>query len=81
MRLCLDQKQCFSADALASLSDNMKIFAQFFSELSLRDSVIVLKRIVDLERELIVLPSSLIERIIRFFHEGPGGSHQAAKAT
>ena len=59
----------------------MKIYAQIFNELSLRDSVIVLKRIDNPERELILLPSSLTERIIRFFHEGPGGSHQAAKAT
>ena len=29
----------------------MKIFAQFFSELSLRDFVIVLKRTDDLERK------------------------------
>ena len=57
----------------------MKIFAQFFSELSLRDSVIVLRRTDDPERELILLPRSLIERIIRFFHEGPGGSYQEQK--
>ena len=41
----------------------------------------MLKRTDDPEIELILLPSSLIERIIRFFHEGPGGSYQAAIAT
>ena len=81
VRLWLDQKQCPSGNVLAPLSDNMKIFAQFFSELSLRDSVIVLKRTDDPERELILLPSSLTERIIRGFHECLRGSHQAAKAT
>ena len=81
MRSWLDQKQCPSADALASLSDNMNIFAQFFSELSLRDSVIELKRTDDFKKELILLPNSLTERMIRFFHDGFGGSHQAAKAT
>ena len=28
-----------------------------------------------------MVPSSLIERVIRFFHEGPGFAHQAAQAT
>ena len=81
VRQWLDKKQSPSADALAPLSDNMKIFAQLFDELSLHDSVIVLRRSDDPKRELILLPSSLTERIIRFYHEGPGGSHQAAKAT
>ena len=33
------------------------------------------------ERECILVPSSLTERIIRILHEGPGESHQAAKTT
>ena len=49
--------------------------------MSLQDSVITLRRSDDPQRKLIVVPSSLIERVIRFFHEGPGGAHQAAKAT
>ena len=49
--------------------------------MSLHDSVNILRRSDDPQREHIVVPSSLIERVIRFFHEGPGGAHQAAKAT
>ena len=49
--------------------------------MSLHDSVIILRRSDDPQRELIVVPSSLIERVIRLFHEGPGGAHQPAKAT
>ncbi len=41
----------------------------------------MIKRLDDPERELILVPSAKVERIIRFYHEGPGGAHQAAKAT
>ena len=49
--------------------------------MSLYDSVIILRRSDDPQIKLIMVPSSLIERVIRFFHKGPGGAHQAAKAT
>ena len=39
------------------------------------------RRPEDPVRELIVVPSTLTERIIRFFHKGPGGAYQASKAT
>ena len=41
----------------------------------------MIKRHEDPERELVIVPSSLCERVIRFFHEGAGVAHQAAKAT
>ncbi len=49
--------------------------------MSLHNSVIILRRSNDPQRELIVVLSSLIERVFSFFHKGPGGAHQAAKAT
>ena len=41
----------------------------------------VLKRVEDPERELILVPAGLEERIIRVIHEGVGASQQASKAT
>ena len=48
--------------------------------MSLHDSVIIFKQSNDSQRELIVVSRLLIKRFIRFFHEGPGGAYQAAKA-
>ena len=59
----------------------MKSFAQVFDQLSLRDSVLIIRRYDDPKRELKLVSSSLGERIIRFYHDGPGGAHQASKAT
>ena len=59
----------------------MKALAQLFNDMSIRDGVIIVKRHDDPERELTVVPSAKVEHIIRFYHEGPGGAHQAAKAT
>ena len=68
-------------DALAAQSARLKEYAQLREQLTLRDGLIVLKRADDPERELIVVPASLVERIIRYNHEGLGAAHQAAKAT
>ena len=81
LREWIEQKRCLSADDLATLSGRMKSFAQLLDQISLRESVLIVKRSDDPERELILVISSLSERIIRFFHEGPGGAHQAPKAT
>ena len=81
LRQWIEVKRTSSTDELAPLSVHLKCYAQLLSEMSLHDSVIILRRSDDPQRELIVVPSSLIERVIRFFHEGPGGAHQAAKAT
>ena len=40
-----------------------------------------MRRQDDPERELTIVPSSQVDHIIRFYHEGPGGAHQAPKAT
>ena len=81
LREWIEKKQCPSADELAGLSSRMKAFAQLYDQLSLREDVIVIKRHDDPERELTVVPSSKVDMIIRFYHEGPGGAHQAPKAT
>ncbi len=77
----IEEKRTPSTDELASQSCHLKCFAQLLSEMSLHDTVIILRRSDDPQRELIVVPSFLVERVIRFFHEGPGGAHQAAKAN
>ena len=81
LRRWLDAKQRPSADELAALSGRMKSLAQLFDQISVRDQVLVIKRDDDPERELTLVPSAKVEHIIRFYHEGPGGAHQAAKAT
>ena len=81
LREWINNKQCPSADELAGLSSRMKAFAQLYNQISIREDVIVIKRHDDPERELTVVPSSKVDMIIRFYHEGPGGAHQAPKAT
>ena len=41
----------------------------------------VIRRHDDPERELTIVPSTQVEHIIRFYHEGPRGAHQVPKAT
>ena len=81
LREWIDSKQTPSADELAPLSNRMKILAQLIDQVSTREEVLVIKRLDDPERELTLVPSAKVEHIIRFYHEGPGGAHQAAKAT
>ena len=78
LRQWIDEQRTPSADELAPSSGH---FAQLLSETLLHDAVIVIRRADDPERKLVVVPSALVKRVIRFFHEGPGGTHQAAKAT
>ena len=81
LRQWLEVNQCPSADELAALSGRMKALAQLFEQISIQDGLLVIKREDDPERELTLVPSAKVEHIIRFYHEGPGGAHQAAKAT
>ncbi len=81
LRQWIDEQRTPLTDEVAPLSAHLKCLAQIRDETSLNDGVIVLRLADDPERELIVVTSSLIERVFRFFHEGPGGAHQAAKAT
>ena len=70
-----------TADLLAAQSARVKEFAQLFDQLKLRDGLLFLRRSDDPERELIVVPARLVDRVIRYNHEGFGAAHQAAKAT
>ena len=63
------------------MSGYLKCLAQIRDETALHDGVIVLRRADDPERKLILVPSAFVERVIRFIYEGPGGAHQATKAT
>ncbi len=57
----------------------MKSLAQLFDQISIR-GVLVIWRHDDPERELTIVPSTQVEHIIWFYHEGAGGAHQAPKA-
>ena len=81
LRKWINERRTPSADEVAPSSGHLKCFAQLLSVASLHDAVIVLRSADDPERELILFPSALVERVIRVFHEGPGGAHQVAKAT
>ena len=58
-----------------------KSLAQLFDQTSILEGVLVIRRHDDPERKLTIVPSTQFEHIIRFYHEGPGGAHQAPKAT
>ena len=79
--LWIDTKITLSTDELAPLSGHLKCLAQIREEASLHDGVIALRRADNSERELVLVPSALAKRVIRFFYKGPGGAHQTAKAT
>ena len=64
LRIWIKKKRAFSEDYLASLSSRLKCLAQIFDQFSLHEKVIVLRRPDDPARELIVVPSNLIEKII-----------------
>ena len=81
LRNWIESKQCPSADELAGLSGRMKSLVQLFDKISILEGVLVIRRHDDPERELTIVPSTQVEHIIRFYHEGPGGAHQAPKAT
>ncbi len=81
LRDWLESKQPPSADELAGFSGRMKSLAQLFDQISIREDVLVIRRHDDPERELTLVPNTRVEHIIRYYHEGPGGAHQAPKAT
>ena len=81
LRLWMDEHRTPSTDELALLSSHLICLAQIRDETSLHDGVIVFRRADDPERELILVLSSLTERVFHFFHESPGGAYQTAKAT
>ena len=58
----------------------MKPFAQLIDQISIR-GVVVIWRHDDPERKLIIVPSTQVENITRFYYERFGGAHQALKAT
>ena len=66
---------------IAGLGARAKELAQISNQTQLRENVLVLQRVEDPERKLILVPAFLEERIIRVLHDGVGASHQAAKAT
>ncbi len=81
LRDWLESKQPPSADELAGFSGRMKSLVQLLDQISIREDVLVIRRHDDPERELTLVPNTRVEHIIRYYHEGPGGAHQAPKAT
>ena len=81
LRDWIDSKQPPSADELAGFSGRMKSLAQLIDQISIREDVLVIRRNDDPERELMLVPNTRVEHIIRYYHEKPGGAHQDPKAT
>ena len=77
----IESKHCPSADELAGLSSKMKSLAQLFDQISIGKGVLIIRRHDKPERKLEIVPSTQVEHIIWFYHEGPGGAHQAPKKT
>ena len=81
IRKWVDAKSRPSADKLAPYSALLKSFVQMFDEIAVRDGLLVIRLNDDPEREQAVVPCTRVDEIIRYFHVGPGGAHQAPKAT
>ena len=77
LRKWIEQKRYFLKDHLAPHSGSMKSFVQIFNQILLLESVLIVKRLDDLERKLILVPISQSKRLIRFFHDRAGGANQA----
>ena len=68
-------------EEIAEFSARVKEFVQIADQTQIREKVLILKRVEDPERELIMVPAELVERVIRILHEGVSAAHQAAKTT
>ena len=79
LRDWIESKQPPSAEGLAGFSGRIKSLAQIFDQISVREDVLVIRRHDDPERELTIVPNTRVEHIIRYYHEGPGGAHQAQR--
>lgn len=79
LREWIEQKQCLSANNLVPLIARILSLAQLFDQILLHESVLVVNRLYDHERVMIDVVSTFTECVIRFFHEGLGGAHQAPK--
>ena len=69
------------ADEVAKFGSRLKEFVQILDQIHLREEVLVLRSEENATEERIIVPSALVERVIRNLHEGFGTAHQAAKAT
>ena len=81
LRDYVQTQHCTTTDELAPFSGRLKTLAQLLDQISVRDGVLVFHRNDDPQRELTIVPEACVERVIRFYHEGPGAAHQATKAT
>ena len=81
MRKWVKEQKSPTSEETAGLGAIAKELAQISNQTQLPENVLVLKRVEDPERELILVPAGLEVRIIRVLHEAVGTSHQAAKAT
>ena len=74
-------KQLPQADYLAALSPRLKALAKQFEQVSVVNEMLMLHRLEDPERQLVLVPTELVEMIIRYHHEGPGAGHQGVDST
>lgn len=66
---------------MAPLSPRSKFFAQNIDEyLISTEDILVCGSIEEPKREVTIVPSSFVERVIRYYNKGLGGSYQAIKA-
>lgn len=60
----------------------LKSLAEIFDKMRISTDDIIVRGIGgDIQHVARVVSKDLVEEIIRCYHEGPGSSHQAAKAT
>ncbi|MEK7747619.1 MAG: DDE-type integrase/transposase/recombinase, partial [Nitrospirota bacterium] len=81
IRDLVESERGMSTDQIAGESVEFKILYQLRLQLRLDTDLLVLK---DVDEEVglrIVVPASLVEEVIRLFHEGPGVAHPGSKKT
>ena len=77
---------CKTVSNLSSFPQQMNqrdsaVELKIFDKISIREDALVIRRHDDPEFELTIVPNTGVKHIIRYYHEGPGGAHQAPKAT
>ena len=80
LRKWVKEQKFQTSEEIAGIGARTKELAQISDQTQLRENILVLKRVEDPERELIIVPAGLEERLIRILH-GVGAAHHAAKAT
>jgi hypothetical protein len=81
IREWIENKKKPSADEIAKFGARLKELAGLLERISRKEDVLVLQSEDNAIEDRIIVPTAMVEQVIRILHEGFGTAHQAAKAT